>query len=467
MLQTATTVERDPPLNIELEQAVLGSILLDNAVLQRVSLSAADFYDPLHAAIFAHIEADIAAGRIATPVSIKPVFEDFPQVTDDLTVPQYLVRLAGAAVPTASLKSYVAGLRELANRRALVTAAGELDCAARIATVTIEDAAGLAVQALDTVLSMARPGKRTRSDFNGAVSDFLDSLLNDDGSARITTGLVDLDKVLGGWRRQQFAIIAGRPSMGKTALATSLMLKTARAGVGVLYFSLEMPATALAARCLSDLAYGQDTRIAYSDALAGQLAEREIAILGRVAGAYAKLPLVIDDQRGLTMAELAARTRAEAQRMKAEGVDLGLVVVDHLGLIKPSGRYAGNKVLETGEVSDALATLAKEQNIALVALHQLNRGTEARENKRPTLADLRNSGDLEQDADVVCFAYREAYYLERNKFDAGSQQEAQRQTELDACRNTMEVLIAKNRNGATTTVNLFCDMASNALRDLA
>jgi replicative DNA helicase len=147
-------------------------------------------------------------------------------------------------------------------------------------------------------------------------------------------------------------------------------------------------------------------------------------------------------------------------------VSLALVVVDHLGLIKPSGRYSGNKVLETGEVSDALASLAKEQNVAVVALHQLNRGTEGRENKRPTLADLRNSGDLEQDADIVCFAYREAYYLERNKFDAGSQQEMQRQTELDACRNTMEVLIAKNRNGATTTVNLFCDMASNAIRDL-
>jgi len=290
--------------------------------------------------------------------------------------------------------------------------------------------------------------------------------MNDDGSARITSGSVDLDKVTGGWRRQQFGIIAGRPSMGKTALATSLMLRTAKAGLGVLYFSLEMPATALAARCLTDLAYGQQTRIAYSEALAGKLQEREVSILGTVAGSYAKLPLVIDDQRGLTMAEVAARTRAEAQRMARDGVSLALVVVDHLGLIKPSGRYSGNKVLETGEVSDALASLAKEQNVAVVALHQLNRGTEGRENKRPTLADLRNSGDLEQDADIVCFAYREAYYLERNKFDAGSQHEMQRQTELDACRNTMEVLIAKNRNGATTTVNLFCDMASNAIRDL-
>lgn len=466
MLEAATHLERQPPQNLELEQTMLGTILIDNRVLSGVVLSSADFAEPLHAAIFAHLETDIAAGRVASPVSIKPAFEDYPAVTDGLTVPQYLGRLTTMAGTTSSAKSYAEALRDLANRRALVTAALELDHASRTSSVRVEQAANIAVQALDTVLSMARPGKRTRSDFNGAVSDFLDGLMNDDGSSRITSGSSDLDRLIGGWRRQQFGIIAGRPSMGKTALATSLMLRTAKSGVGVLYFSLEMPASALAARCLTDLAYGQQTRIAYSEALAGKLQDREVSILGTVAGSYAKLPLVIDDQRGLTMAEIAARTRAEAQRMSRDGVTLGLVVVDHLGLIKPSGRYSGNKVLEVGEVSDALASLAKEQNIAVVALHQLNRGTEGRENKRPTLADLRNSGDLEQDADVVCFAYREAYYLERNKFDAGSQQEMQRQTELEACRNTMEVLIAKNRNGATSTVPLFCDMASNAIRDM-
>lgn len=465
MLQT-TSIERDPPQNIELEQALLGALLLDNRAMTTISAAPADFADPLHAEIFSAIEADIAAGKVASPVSLKAAFADRAEVADGLTVPQYLGRLAANAATTINARSYAEGLRDLANRRALVSAAAELDSASRLTSVRVEQAANIAVQALDTVLSMARPGKRTRSDFNGAVSDFLDGLMNDDGSSRITSGSLDLDKVTGGWRRQQFGIIAGRPSMGKTALATSLMLRTAKAGMGVLYFSLEMPATALAARCLTDLAYGQQTRIAYSEALAGKLQEREVSILGTVAGSYAKLPLVIDDQRGLTMAEVAARTRAEAQRMARDGVSLALVVVDHLGLIKPSGRYSGNKVLETGEVSDALASLAKEQNVAVVALHQLNRGTEGRENKRPTLADLRNSGDLEQDADIVCFAYREAYYLERNKFDAGSQQEMQRQTELDACRNTMEVLIAKNRNGATTTVNLFCDMASNAIRDL-
>jgi replicative DNA helicase len=135
--------------------------------------------------------------------------------------------------------------------------------------------------------------------------------------------------------------------------------------------------------------------------------------------------------------------------------------------VKPSGRYAGNKVQEVGEISDGLCSLAKEQDVAVLALHQLNRGTEGRENKRPTLADLRNSGDLEQDADVVCFAYRESYYLERMKYDAGSQNELQREAALEGCRNTLELLIAKNRNGPTTTVTLYCDMACNVVRDLA
>ena len=202
-------------------------------------------------------------------------------------------------------------------------------------------------------------------------------------------------------------------------------------------------------------------------ALSHALPDSGIETLGHAAARWSQLPLTIDDQRGLTMAEIAARTRAEGQRFEGAGKRLGLVIVDHLGLIKPSGRYAGNKVQEVAEVSDALATLAKAQDVAVLALHQLNRATEARDNKRPTLADLRNSGDLEQDADVVCFAYREAYYLERQKGADGSAQGSQRQLDLDACRNTLEILIAKNRNGPTSAVSLYCDMASNVVRDLS
>ena len=220
--------------------------------------------------------------------------------------------------------------------------------------------------------------------------------------------------------------------------------------------------------CSSDLlSWSAERRIAYADAMAGRLSDMDLHLWAQTAIAYKALPLTIDDQRGLTMAEIAARTRAEAQRMERAGKRLGLVVVDHLGLVKPSGRYAGNKVNEVGEISDGLATLAKDQDVAVLALHQLNRGTEGRENKRPTLADLRNSGDLEQDADVVCFAYRESYYLERMKHDPGSQNEVQREASLEACRNTLELLIAKNRNGPTTTVTLFCDMACNVVRNLA
>jgi len=255
--------------------------------------------------------------------------------------------------------------------------------------------------------------------------------------------------------------------MGKSTVISSAMLRTAKAGHGVLMFSLEMSTSSLASRCLSDLSWSSSRSIPYADAMSGRMSERDADVWGGVAARFATLPLVIDDQRGLTMAEIAARTRAEAQRMERNGTRLGLVVVDHLGLVKPSGRYAGNKVQEVGEVSDALATLAKDQDVAVVALHQLNRGTEGRENKRPTLADLRNSGDLEQDADLVCFAYREAYYLERMKCDPGSTAEMDRETRLRDCQNVLELLIAKNRNGPTQTVPLFCDMACNVIRDAA
>jgi replicative DNA helicase len=172
-------------------------------------------------------------------------------------------------------------------------------------------------------------------------------------------------------------------------------------------------------------------------------------------------------RRVKAIAEIASRVRAQAQRFEREGVKLGLVVIDHLGFIKASDRYRGNRVHEVTEISAGLGQIAKEHDVALIVLSQLNRGTEGRENKRPSLSDLRDSGSLEQDADVVLFCYREAYYLERTKHDPGSQAELKRQTELEATRNTLEVIVAKNRMGPTGIVNLFCDMGCNAVRGLA
>jgi replicative DNA helicase len=460
-------IPRDPPQDVELEQIVLGSVLINNAAIDRLAtLSPDDFSEGYNAALFAAMRDQWQEARSVNVVTLRGILADLPDLTRDVTPAEYVRRLLTVG-DTRNIEALAERLREWANRRRLCQLAADLDATARHPGQSVQNAASIAVQALDDVLSYARPNASSRATLGQSMREALERMESDTGESRIPTGLTDLDRVTGGWRRKQFAIIAGRPSMGKSAVSSSAVIATARLGYGVLVFSMEMSRDDLSFRAMADLSWSAMNRIPYAEAMAGRLNDSQKEKWGRVAAHFEQLPLVLDDQRGLTMAEIAARTRAEAQRMERNGQRLGLVVVDHLGLIKPSGRYAGNKVNEVGEVSDALATLAKEQNVAVIGLHQLNRGTEARENKRPGLADLRNSGDLEQDADVVCFAYRESYYLERMQCDAGSQQEYQRQIDLEACRNSLELLVAKNRNGPTTTVHLFCDMACNAVRDAA
>lgn len=467
MLQTKNYIQTEGPHNIDAEQALLGAIIVENRTMDAcAALKPSDFYDPIHAALFDAMRQQWQLTQSVNAVTLKAALADLPDITEELNPFRYVERLISIG-DTSNPASLVAVIREMALRRDLVAAGEHLALRARHLPTDAITAANLAVQSIDDVMATARGGKATRTSLFDAFSRVLDAALNPDTSDRITTGLADLDKAIGGWRRKQYAVLAGRPGMGKTAVALSSAVKTAVAGHGVMYFSLEMPTEALGTRVLSDLSWSHTASIPYQRALAGSLSDADAGVWGASAGKFASLPFVIDDQRGLTMAEIGARVRAQAQRFERDGKSLGLVVVDHLGLIKASGRYAGNKVQETGEISDALATLAKDANVAVVALHQLNRATEGRDNKRPTLADLRNSGDIEQDADVVCFAYREAYYLERMKFDAGTGQEYERRDRLDACRSTLEVLIGKNRNGPTDTVTLFCDMACNAVRDAA
>lgn len=455
-----------PPHDRSAERALLGAILINNDAIDAcVRLQLEDFFDVFHGRLFDGMRKLRVANKPINLVSLRPMVEDL-QGNSEAAWRAYCGDLLSVSA-ISDIDAVAHQIAEYSARRRLCYIAEGLNASARQLDMEIRSAASMAVDGMDEVLAMASERETSRVGFNDALKTTLESFGRDDGSNRVTTGLASLDKVLGGWRRKQFVIVAGRPSMGKTAIITSAMLRTARRGNGVLMFSLEMPVRDLTARCLADISYSPDNRATYADALAGRLSERDARRWGEAAGKWATLPLVIDDQRGVTMAEIGARVRAERQRMERDGGSLGLVVVDHLGLIRASGRYAGNKVQETGEISDALATLAKENDVAVVALQQLNRGTEARENKRPTLSDLRNSGDLEQDADVVCFTYRQAYYLERMKADPGSMQEQQRLAELEQCKNTMEFLIAKNRNGPTTTVELYCDMPCNAIRDPA
>ncbi len=463
---SAPTIE--PPHNIELEQALLGALLIDNSTLFRVAsvVRHADFYDAVHASIFEVIAKTVRENRAATPVTIKGSFEG-QRVNDDLTVAQYLGRLASHATTT-NAYDYALAVSELADRRRMQVLSTQMMADAHDPTQSVVELAGAAIKDLDDMLANSRARKPTRIGLGEAMEDAVNAMADDDGSSRVKSGLVSFDDVTGGgWHRKQYAVLAGRPSMGKSAVITSAMLRTAKTGTGVLLISLEMSARSLAARCISDLSWSTRQQIPYSKGMSNRLTQQEIDVWARTALSFADLPVTIDDQPNLTIAEIGARIRAEKARMQRKGVSLGLVVVDHLGLVRASSRYSGDKTNETGEVSSGLAALAKDNDVALVALCQLNRGVEGRDSKRPGLSDLRNSGDIEQDADLVAFVYRDAYYLERLKFDPGSQQEIQREAELEAKRNTLEIIIGKNRNGPTTTVPLFCDMACNVVRDLA
>jgi replicative DNA helicase len=298
-----------------------------------------------------------------------------------------------------------------------------------------------------------------------AVDDMLASIAKGDSGGTIPIGLADLERDLGGWRRGDYAILGGRPSMGKTTIAVAFGRRTAMASHGVLVFSLEMTTRQWMARMATDAGWSKDWAVTYSDALRDRLDDRGRATFEKAANSLRGLPVLIDEQSGLTSSDIAARTRKAAEAFQQRGTRLGLVIVDHLGKVRPSNRYKGNKVHEITEISDAMAHLAKSEQVAVLALHQLNRAVEGRDNKRPELADLRDSGSLEQDADTVLFAYRSAYYLERMKFDKGSEEEDARQEKLEAARNLLEVNIAKQRNGPTGMVELYCNMAANSIRD--
>lgn len=470
MLDATPVIQAKPPYSLEAEQALLGAILVANEAVERVAgrVEPQDFFDPLHAEIFKIAVRLRSEGKAITPVTLRPFFEGAKPIDNETTVANYLVTLMVNASTLLNVASYADVIRDHAARRMLFVVGEDAIRNATDGVITVREAASLAVTQLDTVLSASRGRGAKHKTAGEAFRETLERATAADDDTVITTGIPDLDAVTaGGWRRKQYIIVAGRPSMGKTTLATSAMLRTAKAGHGVVFFSLEMSTEQVAPRMLTDLAYSSTRRIAYSDLLAKRVNDGELQVLGQAGAVYSTLPLVIEDQRGVTVAEIAARVRAHAQRFERDGKRLGLVVIDHLGFIRATGRYAGSKVNEVGEISDGLGTLAKEADVALMVLHQLNRGTEARENKRPTMADLRDSGNLEQDADIIAFTFRESYYLERMRCDAGSEAEMRRQAELEATANTMEVLLGKNRNGAPTAVHLFCDMASNAVRGLA
>ncbi len=463
-LAPETPVFREPPYNLEAEQALLGAILVNNEAIDRVSsfLKPLHFFEALNGRIYEHALKLIWGGKRATPVTLKTYFQNEPTY-GGIAVPQYLGQLALNATTIINSEDYGRTIYDLAIRRQLI-GIGE----AMVNTAydsPIDAAPSVQIEEAEQQLfELAETGKYGSGfePFVAALNTAIDMANNahirDGGLSGIPTGLIDLDHKMGGLQPSDLIIIAGRPAMGKTALATNIAFHVAqhlRTGVDagddqdssvVGFFSLEMSAEQLATRILSE-----QSEIPSNQIRRGQINDEEFQKIILVSQELQHLPLFIDQTGGITVAQLAARAR----RLKRQR-GLGLIVVDYLQLLSGSSRRASDgRVQEITEITTGLKTLAKELNVPILALSQLSRQVEQRDDKRPLLSDLRESGSIEQDADVVLFVFREEYYAEREApQQLNTPEYSQWQEKMANLSGKAEVIIGKQRHGPTGTVPL-------------
>lgn len=460
------------PHNLEAEQALLGALLVDNRALENVGdiIRADHFFAPVHQRIFEAIAKMIDRGQNADPITLKPYFEKDAELTDR-GGPRYLADLAASVITVVNAANYARFIRDLHMRRELIIVGSDLVNESFEADVdtTALDCLELAESRLFEMgeTGQGERGFITMRDATATAIELAEKAFNSDGRVTgVTTGLRDLDKKLGGFQHSDLIILAGRPSMGKTALATTIAFNAANAyrqsggreGAIVGFFSLEMSADQLATRLLSDLAEISGDRIRR-----GEFGKADFHRLAEQSHTLAQVPLYIDDTPALSIT--AVRTRA--RRMKRKH-GLGMIVVDYLQLLRGTGsKQSENRVLEVSEITRGLKAIAKELNIPVIALSQLSRAVENREDKRPQLSDLRESGSIEQDADVVMFVYREQYYQERMKPDeSDATKMAAWQARMAAVHNVAEAVIGKQRHGPIGIVEMYFDAQYTRFKDL-
>jgi replicative DNA helicase len=474
-----TPAFRTSPHNIEVEQALLGAVLVNNEAFYRVSdfLNPDHFFEPIHQKIYELAGGLVRAGKIATPVTLKTFLPADLDVAG-LTASQYLARLAAEATTVINAEDYGRTIYDLALRRALIGIGEEMVNEAYDAAV--DSSPRDQIEAAERNLyELAETGR-----YNGGFQRFAQALTTAvDMAARayqrdgrlsgLATGLRDLDRMMGGLQSSDLVIIAGRPGMGKTALATNIAYNIARAWRGevrpdgrivaanggiVGFFSLEMSAEQLATRIISE-----QTEIPSYRIRRGEIDPPDFDRIAEAAREMETTPLYIDETGGLSIAQLAARAR----RLKRQrGLDV--MVVDYIQLLQGSSRRAvEGRVQEVTEITTNLKALAKELNVPILALSQLSRQVESREDKRPQLSDLRESGSIEQDADVVMFVFREEYYLKNREPRAGTEEFFKWQADMEAVHGRAEVIIGKQRHGPTGTVPLQFKADVTRFSDLA
>lgn len=453
--------------NLEAEQQLLGALLTNNRNFEKVGdLKAEHFFDPVHQRIAAAIISRIQGGQLASPVLLKG------DLAGDLGLEElggagYLARLSGAAIATSACGDYAVEVRSWWGKRQLTAVLNEgLQRVARPDGGSASEIASKVETSLANIQRSASEKPLTVSFLRAsmdALTQINDAYQGQTGLSGISTGLRDLDDLIGGFAKGRLYVLAGRPAMGKSALALNIAAKAALRGEGVFFASLEMPAAELSTRFYSQVMAQDGMTLPYSDMGRGRMEEHEFRALVGQMKKYEVLPIELGDVQVKDTNKLRQAIVRTHAKFEAIG-GLKLVVVDYLQLLRPPGMV---KTIErVGEASQLLKEFAREFEVPVLALAQLSRGVEARDNKRPMLSDIRDSGQVEQDADTVMFAYRHAYYLSQ---EVKSEQDATKRLDkhalMERVQNDLEIIVEKQRSGRAGTAYCEIHLPTNVVRD--
>ena len=454
------------PNNIEAEQSVIGSILISNEIFDEVSLiiKSSNFYDPLHKKIFEAIEKLVYSGMLANPITLKNYFEN---EKDKLDIPEYLVKITKFSSSTRQTIEYSKIIYDLYVKRQLIKISENTIYSAKLNDID-QNGQSIIEESEKALFDLAEKGSLNSSltKFDKALKLTIEmasnAYKNDQGIVGVPTGLRDVDDKLGGLHKSDLIIIAGRPSMGKTALATNIAFNAAKSiqekGTKscIAFFSLEMSSEQLSTRILAE-----QSRIKSNDIRRGKISEDQFDKFIETSKDISELPLFIDETPAISIAALSNRAR---RIKRIYGLDM--IVVDYIQLMTAMNSRRDNRVQEISEITQGLKALAKELSVPVLALSQLSRAVEQRDNNKPQLADLRESGSIEQDADVVMFVYREAYYLERKEPRPATVEYAEWQAKMNEVSNLAEIIIGKQRHGPTGNIFLEFEAMFTKFKDI-
>ena len=467
-LTLSATEENKLPSNIEAEQSLIGSVLVNNDIIDEISniVSAGKFFDPIHRKIYEIIETLNNKGMIANPITLKNYFEKDSGLSEVGGV-DYLVKLTRFSSSIKQAIDYAKIIHENYVKRELIFISEGISDQAKDEQVD-KTGENIIEDAEKSLFDLAERGNfsQTFLKFNQAIDKTIEmatlAMKSDQGIVGVPTGLSDLDERLGGLHKSDLVIIAGRPSMGKTALATNIAYYAAKKihdnneKTSVAFFSLEMSSEQLSTRILSE-----QTRIQSNDIRRGKATEEQLNRYIEASRDIYDIPLFIDETPAITISALSNRAR----RMKRL-FGLSLIVVDYIQLMRTSSNRMDGRVQEISEITQGLKALAKELSVPVLALSQLSRAVEQRDDKIPQLSDLRESGSIEQDADVVMFVYREQYYLERKQPKLGSIEHAEWQSKMNDILGLADIIIGKQRHGPTGNVQVEFEGQYTKFKDL-